>query len=84
LLLEFDGIHEYVIDKGEKLRVGSIIWDLSNMVEWHLSWTVPEKRKLFCFGSSVLGNCFGYLLVEGKPNENEIWEAIMKPDRRTS
>jgi hypothetical protein len=52
LLLEFDGIHEYVIDKGEKLRVGSIIWDLSNMVEWHLSWTVPEKRKLFCFGSS--------------------------------
>jgi hypothetical protein len=85
LLLEFDGVHEYTIDKSEKLQVGSIIWRLADMVDWHLSWTVREKRKLFCFSSSVLGNCFGYLLENGKPKDNEIWQSDHEsrpPDER--
>ncbi len=74
--MEFDGVHEYTVtDNGEKIQVGSIIWDLSSIVEWHLSQTIPEKKKLFCFGGSVLGNCFGYLIDNGKPKENEIWQS---------
>jgi hypothetical protein len=76
LLMEFNGIHEYVIkDGGERIQIGSIIWDLAKIVEWHKSWTVPNGLSLFCFGNSALGNCFGYLLENGKPKENEIWQS---------
>lgn len=76
LLMEFNGIHEYTItNNGEKIQVGSIIWDLLSIVEWHFSQTIPEKSKLFCFGHSVLGNCFGYLMDNGKPKDNEIWQS---------
>src|SRR5215207_2928982 len=50
LLMEFDGIHEYTItDDGERIQVGSIIWNLSSIVEQHLSQMTPTKSKLFCF-----------------------------------
>src|SRR5688572_20913019 len=71
LLMEFNGIHEYVIkDDDERLQIGSIIWDLAKIVDWHISWTVPKGLSLFCFGNSALGNCFGYFLENGKPKEN--------------
>jgi len=76
LLMQFNGIHEYTItDKGEKIQVGSIIWDLWSIVEWHFSQTIRGRSKLFCFGHSVLGNCFGYLMDNGKPKDNEIWQS---------
>src|SRR5215211_3366536 len=76
LLMEFDGIHEYVIqENGEKLQTSSIIWNLAEIVDWHISWTVPNQRNLLCFGNSALANSFGYLLENGKARENEIWQS---------
>jgi hypothetical protein len=76
LLMEFDGIHEYTItDDGERIQVGSVIWNLLSIVEHHLSLTIPIKSKLFCFGGSVSGNSFGYLIVNDKPDENQIWQS---------
>lgn len=73
LLMEFNGIHEYTSTRnGEEIRVGSILWDLDSIVEWHLSQSVPRGARLLCFGNSVLGNCFGYLLEGGRPVEGEI------------
>jgi hypothetical protein len=73
LLMEFNGIHEYATTRnGEEIRVGSILWDLPSIVEWHLSQTVPQGSSLFCFGNSVLGNCFGYRMEGGRPVDNEI------------
>ncbi len=84
LLMEFDGIQEYMIqDDGEKMQVGSIIWGLASIVDWHISWTIPNKSKLFCFRNSVSGNSFGYLMDNGKPKEDEIWQSdheIEPPD----
>ncbi len=75
LLIEFNGVEEFMENDQERLQVGSIIWSLSSIVEWHKTWTIPNNRKLFCFGSSVLGNCFGYILVNGKPKGKEIWQS---------
>ena len=75
LLTEFNGIREYVVTDSERLQIGSIIWDLAKIVDWHISWTIPNGLSLFCFGNSALGNCFGYLLENGKPKENEIWQS---------
>ena len=76
MLLEFNGIYEYIIDANDtKLQIGSIIWDLAIIVDWHLTWTVPRGESLLCFGASISGNCFGYLLENGKPKENEIWQS---------
>ena len=76
LLMEFNGIHEYTItDDGERLQVGSIIWNLASIVEQHLLLTIPMKSKLFSFGGSVSGNSFGYLIVNDKPDENQIWQS---------
>jgi len=76
LLMEFDGIHEYTItDLGERIQVGSIIWSLSLIVEQQLSVTIPIMSKLFSFGGSVSGNSYGYLIVDGKPDENQIWQS---------
>jgi hypothetical protein len=76
LLMEFDGIREYAVkDDGKKIRAGSIIWGLADIVNWYFSWTIQNKTNLFCFGNSALGNTFGYLLVNGKPKEDEIWQS---------
>ena len=76
LLLEFDGIPEYTItDVGEKIQVGSIIWGLAAIVKFHFSWTIPAKAKLFSFGGSISGNNFGYLIVDGKPDQSQIWQS---------
>ena len=76
LLMEFNGIQEYTIDANSKrIQCGSIIWNLAAIVKWHISWTIPNGLSLFCFGNSALGNCFGYLLEDGKPIENEIWQS---------
>ena len=76
MLLEFNGIYEYIIDSNEtKLQIGSIIWSVPKIVDWHLTWTAPRGLSIFCFGASILGNCFGYLLENGKPIENEIWQS---------
>ena len=76
VLLEFNGIYEYIIDANDKkLQVGSIIWGVAEIVDWHLTWIVPRGLSLFCFGASISGNCFGYLLENGKPKENEIWQS---------
>ena len=75
LLMEFDGVYQYDYPDGEKLQIGSWIWDLSSIVEWHLTWTIPQQRKLLCFGGSISGNDFGYLLSDGKPVLSEIWQS---------
>ena len=81
LLMEFDGIHEYTTtNDGERIQVGSIIWNLSSIVEHHLSQITSTRSKLFCFGSSVLGNSFGYLMVNNKPDENQIWQSDPETD----
>ena len=76
LLMEFDGLHEYAIkEDGRKISLGSIIWSLSDIVNWHTSWTIPNKTMLFCFGNSISANPYGYLLENGKPKEDEIWQS---------
>ena len=75
LLGEFDGVHEHTVtDKGEKIQVGSILWSLESIIKWHISCTIPAKARLFCFGGSITGNSFGYLIVDGKPDESQIWQ----------